>query len=301
MVSSWLASIGVKENYIKSLHEQEVDGQVLLTIKEEFLKKETGIKSGPANLIIERRNELFKTHNVQTQQNTQKEEQMKQDAVNIRIKKETKPCSFGKPGISCTYVKHDVLQPETGVTDLITPCHEYKSFNTAANLDRTRLQAKLAYEVVKFATGCMNMRSNGMIHFGVMDSREGSGHVHGEIIGIPIWEKDMYTDALKYLEKCFKRDSEIIQQCIRPTQFILVIKPNSPEQHYVVEFDVEPSVSLVRGKVFSVCLLRSPIKQLLKKKQYIAELVLKQNQLVIFMNFTKKLVKLTQRDSREII
>ncbi|KAG7313752.1 hypothetical protein KOW79_000025 [Hemibagrus wyckioides] len=39
MVSLWLASIGVKENYIKTLHEQEVDGQVLLTIKEEFLKK----------------------------------------------------------------------------------------------------------------------------------------------------------------------------------------------------------------------------------------------------------------------
>ncbi|KAG7329658.1 hypothetical protein KOW79_005880 [Hemibagrus wyckioides] len=254
MVSLWLASIGVKENYIKTLHEQEVDGQVLLTIKEEFLKKETGMKSGPALLIIERRNELFKTHNVQTQQNTQKEEQMKQDAVNIRIKRETKPRSFGKPDTSCTYVKHDVLQPETGVIDLITPCREYKSFNTAATLDRTRLQAKLAYEVLKFATGCMNMRSNGTIHFGVMDSRDGSGHVHGEIIGIPIMEKDMYTDALNHIEKCFKRDSEIVRQCIRPPEFILVIEPNSKEQHYVVEFDVEPSVTLIRGKVFPVCL-----------------------------------------------
>ncbi|KAK3545913.1 hypothetical protein QTP70_016669 [Hemibagrus guttatus] len=254
MVGLWLNSIGVKENYIKTLHEQEVDGQVLLTITEEFLKKETGMKSGPALLIIERRNELVKTHNVQTQQNSQKEEQMKRDAENIRIKRDTKPRSFGKSGISCTYVTHDVLQPETGVIDLITPCHEYKSFNKAATLDHTRLQAKLAYEVLKFATGCMNMRSNGTIHFGVMDNRDGSGYVHGEIIGIPILEKEMYTDALNYIEKCFKRDSEIVRQCIRPPEFIQVIEPNSKEQHYVVEFDVEPSLSLMRGKVFPVCL-----------------------------------------------
>lgn len=248
MVSVWLASIGVKENYIKTLHEQEVDGQVLLKITEEFLKQETGMKSGPAHLIIESRNEWLKK--VQKQQNPREEDQMKQDAETIR-KRDSKPRPFGKPGIDHTYVKHDVLQPETGVIDLITPCHEYKSFCTAATLDHQRLQAKLANEVLKFASGCMNMRSNGTIHFGVMDSRDGSGHVHGEIIGIPIREKDMYTDALDHIEKCFKSDSELVRQCIRPPEFILVIEPNRKEEHYVVEFDVEPSVNIVRNKVFS--------------------------------------------------
>ncbi|XP_053088570.1 sterile alpha motif domain-containing protein 9-like [Pangasianodon hypophthalmus] len=279
MVSVWLASIGVKENYIKTLHEQEVDGQVLLKITEEFLKKETGMKSGPALLVIESRNELVKTQKPQKQQNnahkrtakstdqgasfiqdlpissnSQKEEQMKQDAVAITRKRDSKPRPFGKPGIDYTYVKHEVLPPETGVFDLTTPCHEYKSFNTAATLDRQRLQAKLACEVLKFATGCMNMRSNGTIHFGVMDSRGASGYAHGEIIGIPIREKDMYTDALDYIERCFKSYSELVRQCIRPPEFIMVIEPNRKEQHYVVEFDVEPSLSLVRNKVFSVTL-----------------------------------------------
>ena len=45
-----------------------------------------------------------------------------------------------------------------------------ESFDTAARLDRLRLQAKFAKEVLKFGTGCMNIRSNGTIHFGVMDS-----------------------------------------------------------------------------------------------------------------------------------
>ncbi|XP_046692026.1 sterile alpha motif domain-containing protein 9-like [Silurus meridionalis] len=252
MVSSWLASIGIKNKYIKTLHEQEVDGQVLLKITEEFLKKETGMKSGHAFLIIESRNELVEK--VQKQQNSQTEEQIKLEAVPKKIKRESKPRPFGKPGIDYTYTKHDVLQPETGVIDLIAPCHEYKSFNTAATLDSQRLKAKLANEVFKFATGCMNMRSNGTIHLGVMDSKGDSVYVHGEIIGIPIREKDVYTDALDYIEKCFKSSSEVIRQCIKPPEFILVIDPNSKEQHHVVEFDIEPSESLVRGKVFSVCL-----------------------------------------------
>ncbi|KAI5107574.1 sterile alpha motif domain-containing protein 9-like [Silurus meridionalis] len=252
MASSWLASIGIKNKYIKTLHEQEVDGKVLLKITEEFLKKETGMKSGHAFLIIESRNELVEK--VQKQQNSQTEEQIKLEAVPKKIKRESKPRPFGKPGIDYTYIKHDVLQPETGVIDLIAPCHEYKSFNTAATLDSQRLKSKLANEVLKFATGCMNMRSNGTIHLGVMDSKGDSVYVHGEIIGIPIREKDVYTDALDYIEKCFKSSSEVIRQCIKPPEFILVIDPNSKEQHHVVEFDIEPSESLVRGKVFSVCL-----------------------------------------------
>lgn len=35
-VSAWLSSIGVKEQYIKKLHEEEVDGQTLLALTEDF-------------------------------------------------------------------------------------------------------------------------------------------------------------------------------------------------------------------------------------------------------------------------
>nr|XP_023687288.1 sterile alpha motif domain-containing protein 9-like [Paramormyrops kingsleyae] len=280
MVSSWLASIGIKDQYIETLHEKEVNGKVLLKITEQFLKKETEMKPGPVHLIIESRNELVKTQKAQKQQNkapkstaentnqgasfipelpissnSQKEQQMNQDT--IARKRDSKPRPFGKPGIDHTYVKHDVLQPETGVSNLITPCHEYKAFDTAATLDARRIKAKLAYEVLKFATGCINMRTNGTIHFGVMDNQEKkSGYKHGEIIGIPIKEQCVYTDALDYIERCFDSDRELVRQCIRPPEFILVTEPNRKEQHYVVEYDVEPSVSIVRNGVFSVRLVK---------------------------------------------
>lgn len=278
MVSSWLASIGINDNYIKTLHEQEVNGKVLLKMQEHFLKEETGMKSGPAHLIIESHNELVEAQNVQKQQknapqraaenthrgasfipdfpissNFQIEKQMTQEA--ITRKRDVKPRPFGQPGTEHTYVKHDVLPPETGVSNLIKPCHEYKSFQTAVALNAKRQKAKLAYEVFKFATGCMNMRTNGTIHFGVMDNKE-KKHVHGQIIGIPVKDKDVYTDVLNYIKRCFKSNDKLVEQCIRPPEFVLVIDPYSKEQHYVVEFDVEPSVSTVRNIVFSVSLIK---------------------------------------------
>ncbi|KAM9476698.1 LOW QUALITY PROTEIN: sterile alpha motif domain-containing protein 9-like [Clarias gariepinus] len=282
MVSAWLASVGVKENYIKTLHEQEVDGQVLHKVTEEYLMKQTGMKSGPAHLITKSRNELVKIQKVQKQQtyaqkmtakstdqgapgivdlpissSSQKEEQMEQDAVNIKKKRDSNPRPFGKPGTDYSYVKHDVLPPETGVSDLITPCHEYKSFSIAATLEQQKFRVKLAYEVLRFATGCINMRSNGTIHLGVMDSKDGSGYAHGEIIGIPVKNKDMYTVASNVFKKCFEQtQSKLMQECIRSPEFILVVEPNRKEEHYVVEFDVEPLLSIVRKEVFYVSLPR---------------------------------------------
>uniref|UniRef100_A0A3Q3K886 SAM domain-containing protein n=1 Tax=Monopterus albus TaxID=43700 RepID=A0A3Q3K886_MONAL len=58
-VSTWLRSIGVKEQYIVKLYEEEVDGQILLTLNEDFLKTKICMKSGPAHLIIQKRDELL--------------------------------------------------------------------------------------------------------------------------------------------------------------------------------------------------------------------------------------------------
>lgn len=85
---------------------------------------------------------------------------------------------------------------------------------------------------------------------------QGKKHVQGEIIGIPVKDKDVYTDALNYIGRCFKSNDKLVEQCIRPPEFILVNDPYSIEQHYVVEFDVEPSVSTVRDIVFSVSLVK---------------------------------------------
>ncbi|XP_063816974.1 sterile alpha motif domain-containing protein 9-like isoform X2 [Pseudophryne corroboree] len=162
---------------------------------------------------------------------------------------------FNKEVRDFKYVKTQVLPPETGVEDLITPCHEYKSLDNASKMDRVRLQAKFAFEVIRFACACMNMRTNGTIHFGVMDSVEGKGYKHGQIIGIPVHDQDWYVDSLDYIEKCFnKGEHNAARACIRPPKFIEVIGKNSEEQRFVVEVDIVPHSLSVRGKVFQVSL-----------------------------------------------
>ncbi|KAM6913376.1 sterile alpha motif domain-containing protein 9-like [Lycodopsis pacificus] len=103
----------------------------------------------------------------------------------------------------------------------------------------------------------MNIRSNGTIHFGVMDSKDDEGYVHGEIIGIPVQEKDIYVDALDYIEKSFSSDREDVRRCVRPPRFIEVVdlqSTESTEKRYVVEVDIVPSISIVKNKVYKVCL-----------------------------------------------
>ncbi|XP_035763862.1 sterile alpha motif domain-containing protein 9-like [Neolamprologus brichardi] len=286
-VSNWLRSIGIKEQYIERLYEEEVDGQILLALDEDFLKTKICMKSGPAHLIIQKRDELrnkFQEKKKPTYANKNDFEEKRsrksvqrlpgesevtpaqtaerdQDVFEGRqaalacvliSKEDCQPRPFDQEGIDFLYVKHSILQPESGAFNLISPCHEFKSFALAATLDRTRLQAKFAKEVLKFATGCMNIRSNGTIHFGVMDSKEDGGYVHGEIIGIPVANKDIYVDALDYIERSFSSDKEHIRQCVRPPRFIEVMDRQSTEKRYVVEVDIVPSISIVKGKLYAV-------------------------------------------------
>ncbi|XP_018429301.1 PREDICTED: sterile alpha motif domain-containing protein 9-like [Nanorana parkeri] len=163
---------------------------------------------------------------------------------------------FDKHDMHFKYVKNQVLNPETGKTDLITPCHEYKSFATAANLDRPKLLAKLRYETFRFAAACLNTRTNGTIHFGIMDSVEDKGFTHGQIVGIPITNKDWYADVLNDLDKCFPEASEFAAaaMCIRSPDFIEVADVKSEGKSFVVEVDIEPLSITVEGKMFRVSL-----------------------------------------------
>ncbi|XP_074512858.1 sterile alpha motif domain-containing protein 9-like isoform X2 [Sebastes fasciatus] len=284
-VSTWLRSIGVNEQYIEKLYEAEVDGKSLLVLNEKVLKSEFCMKSGPAFFIIQKRDELIKSKqksqdkkkttsgktleqksvqclpptsegsSAQTPERDQdvlKDRQTAQEQCVLTSKEDCRPRPFDQEGIDFIYVKHSVLQPESGAFNLISPCHEFKSLSVAAALDRTRLQAKFANEVLKFATGCMNIRTNGTIHFGVMDSKEDVGNVHGEIIGIPVKEKDIYVDALDKTEKSFSSNTEHVRQCVRPPRFIEVIDRESTEKRYVVEVDIVPSIGVVKGKVYAV-------------------------------------------------
>ncbi|KAM8824463.1 sterile alpha motif domain-containing protein 9-like, partial [Synchiropus picturatus] len=287
-VRDWLSSIGLKEKYVEKIYNEEVDGKVLLHLDADFLSTKICQALGPAFLIITKRDELIDRQRVKLEGNSASDKQVDvkkktkktkspkvppttcqakvgQDPIQgptilestvgkSNFKEECKPRPFDQDALDFIYVKNRVLLPESGAFDLIVPCHEYKSFAVAATLDRTRLQAKFAYEVLKFATGCMNIRTNGTIHFGVMDSREDSGYVHGEIIGVPISDKDVYVDALNYIERSFSSDKDHIRQCVRPPRFIEVMDRESPEKRYIVEVDIVPLSSIVKSKVYSVSL-----------------------------------------------
>ncbi|XP_073516442.1 sterile alpha motif domain-containing protein 9-like [Phyllobates terribilis] len=162
---------------------------------------------------------------------------------------------FNKEVGNFKYVKGQVLPPESGVEDMITPCHEYKSLITASKLDRTRLQAKFASEVIRFACACMNVRTNGTIHFGVMDSMEDKRCTHGQIMGITVKEQDVYVDALDYIERCLnKGEHDAARACIRTPKFIEVVDKDCKDQRFVVEVDVVPDSGSVKGRVFQASL-----------------------------------------------
>ncbi|MBN3307559.1 SAM9L protein, partial [Amia calva] len=286
-VSSWMKSIGVKDTYIEKLHEDEVTGPVLKGLTSDFLKTETQMKPGQIQLLLSKRDELMtsihqqKSVNKQTGSSTKSEvkdhqnerKEIKHQEVKAvkgpdpeSKKKTIKSLPDSQPNLeSCEphpfditdevfkYVKHRVLPPETGIVDLIVPCHEYKSLGEAVKLDRTRLQVKFSSEVIRFGAGCMNVRTNGTIHFGIMDSKNTS-YQHGEIIGIPVKDKDLFVDALDYIERSFTNPSQQAdaRQCIRPPRFIEVIDRDSTETSWVVEVDIVPKAEIVKGKLYSV-------------------------------------------------
>lgn len=256
----------MKEPYIKKIYEEEVDGKILLSLDENFLKTLISMKLGPAHFIIQQRDQLLQ-HKKNSKGNKQAEADKKgnepkkaqdtlkktaQKQCGLTSKEDCRPRPFDQEATDFVYVKHRVLRPESGAFDLISPCHEYKSFLTAVGLDRTRIQAKFAREILKFATGCMNIRSNGTIHFGVADSKESTAYTHGEIIGIPVQERDIYMDALDHIQKAVPNNSDHVYQCVRPPRFVEVMDQEGTEKSYVVEVDVVPSLSIVRNKVYAV-------------------------------------------------
>ncbi|XP_072098436.1 sterile alpha motif domain-containing protein 9-like [Mobula birostris] len=161
------------------------------------------------------------------------------------------PHPFDKEEAEFYYVKGHVLPVESGSKNLIIPCHEFKSFQSAAQRNDFEQEVKFAKEVIKFAAACMNCRTNGTIHFGVED---GGAYNHGEILGVPVPKRELFVKARdKYIKKCFfQKHHPHAEHSIRPPRFVEVIGEDSGEQHFVIEVDVVPSLSWVKDKFFPV-------------------------------------------------
>lgn len=297
-VSSWLRCIGIKEKYIIKLEEEEVAGPALTSLKKDYFSSKIGMKSGQIELLLKKRDELLMPEQNKPKKGTdlsgKSRDDIKEDVLYLGQEPNPpsqKPCdsaeredipiecndnststgetlsfcehqTFDQQGRNCRYVKHNVLPPETGIENMILPCHEYKSLEIASTLDSRRLRTKVAYEVLKFACACMNMRTNGTIHFGIMDKKKGK-HQHGEIIGVPVSSRDDFVDALDYIERCFKDSNQQsdARKCIKNPRFIEVIDKEATEKTWVIEYDVVPKASIVKGKFYSVGLPKFSEKQ----------------------------------------
>ncbi len=148
---------------------------------------------------------------------------------------------------------------ETGPKDMITPVHEFKIFRVGVKSGVDDNIKKFAFETLRFACGCLNERTNGTIHFGVADEKEGQtcGYKPREIVGSSVTNMPLYNEKLtECIDKWFVGPSRsIVHNCIRPPVFIPVnssIAEQQPSDKVVIEVDIEPRSSLCKGEIFEV-------------------------------------------------
>ncbi|XP_042370327.1 sterile alpha motif domain-containing protein 9-like [Plectropomus leopardus] len=229
-VREWALKLDdVDDRFAEILFQQDISGPSLLLLDKEDLK-EIGVTLGPAKLIIQARDEL------------------------VQLKKEEPLSSTNQPGKPCKpypfcryhdtyrYMESSILDiTESGPSDLIEPCHEYKAFiNTT---DETEM-IKFTEETIRFAAACMNSRTNGTIHFGVGDEPH---FRHGQVLGVVVKDREAYAKELKsaidgYFEYKHKQTA---QNCIRPPRFVGVLNKNmTSSDKCVIEVDIVPDSTL---------------------------------------------------------
>ncbi|XP_012576483.1 PREDICTED: sterile alpha motif domain-containing protein 9 isoform X2 [Condylura cristata] len=143
------------------------------------------------------------------------------------------------------------LQPETGPLNLIDPIHEFKAFTNTETATEEDVKMKFSNEVFRFASACMNSRTNGTIHFGVKDKP------HGKIVGVKVTNvsKDAFIDHFNLMIHKYFDDHQVqkAKKCIREPRFVEVLLPNSiPSDRFVIEVDVIPKYSECEYDYFQI-------------------------------------------------
>ncbi|XP_005388084.1 PREDICTED: sterile alpha motif domain-containing protein 9-like [Chinchilla lanigera] len=159
------------------------------------------------------------------------------------------PYPFDNFHDSKRYIEHYILQPETGPLNLIDPIHEFKALTDTEYATEEGLKMKFSNEAFRFASACMNTRTNGTIHFGVKDKP------HGEIVGVKVTNKGAFIDHFNKMIKKYFEESEIheAKQCIREPRFVeVLLQNNTLSDRFVIEVDVIPKHSVCKEKYFYV-------------------------------------------------
>ncbi|GAB1290521.1 Sterile alpha motif domain-containing protein 9-like [Apodemus speciosus] len=149
------------------------------------------------------------------------------------------------------YKLHFILQPETGPLNLIDPVHEFKAFTNTETATEEDIKMKFSNEVFRFASACMNSRTNGTIHFGVKDKPQ------GEIVGVELTTvtKDDLIDHFNLMIAQYFEAHQVQQakKCIREPRFVEVLLPNStPSNKFVIEVDIIPQYSECKEDYFQI-------------------------------------------------
>ncbi|XP_055086731.1 sterile alpha motif domain-containing protein 9-like [Periophthalmus magnuspinnatus] len=220
-VREWALNLGgVDQNSVDILFNQDITGPSLKHLDTTDLTQ-MGVKFGPAKLIIVAKNEIVKAK-----------------------AKQCTPYPFGKYAAAHWYIEGDILiVAESGASDLIEPCHEFKAFINTTKMD------KFVDEVIRFGASCMNSHTNGTIHFGIMDQP------HGKIQGVLVdsKEKEHYDQKLRFaISKRFAyKHKDVAQQCIKPPRFVEVLNRNlTTTGKFVIEVDIVPYNTICKSKVF---------------------------------------------------
>ncbi|XP_051007939.1 sterile alpha motif domain-containing protein 9 [Acomys russatus] len=167
------------------------------------------------------------------------------------------------PGPTCTpypfnefsnpyrYKLHFILQPETGPLNLIDPVHEFKALTNTDTATEEDIKMKFSNETFRFASACMNTRTNGTIHFGVQDKPQ------GKIVGVELIRvtKDALIDHFNVMISQYFEVHQVQQakKCIREPRFVEVLLPSSaPSNRFVIEVDVIPLHSECREDYFQI-------------------------------------------------
>ncbi|XP_045041219.1 sterile alpha motif domain-containing protein 9 [Desmodus rotundus] len=143
------------------------------------------------------------------------------------------------------------LQPETGPLNLIDAIHEFKAFTNTKTATEEDVKMKFSNEVFRFASACMNSRTNGTIHFGVKDKP------HGKIVGVNVTNitKEALIEHFNRMIHQYFEDHQvqIAKKCIREPRFVEVLLPNStPSDKFVIEVDVIPKYSECGDDYFQI-------------------------------------------------
>ncbi|XP_069010488.1 sterile alpha motif domain-containing protein 9-like [Embiotoca jacksoni] len=230
-VRKWVLTLnGVDDTVAEKLFQQDISGESLLLLDETHLK-DMGVTFGPAILIINARKEVVKFRVEEPKSSTN------------QPGKSSKPYPFCRQHDTFRYIQNDILDvPESGASNLIEPCHEYKGFTNTT--DETKL-TKFTKEAIRFAAACMNSRTNGTIHFGIGDKPE--GFIHGQVLGVVVEDKEAYGNELKSaIDFHFDhKNKEAAQRCIKPPRFVEVLnKDSTSSDKCVIEVDVVPDFTI---------------------------------------------------------